>query len=206
MKLSTVLASIKGEQEKTASEQPGAPLAKVGGEKIASAPSATAEKLKAALKEATAAASASTPAAEKTAAATSPIAGLTKLASSVAQAEQEALVKEASLYGAAVCDGFMVRLAQYNEAAEKIASQQIPAATKTAGNADSFEKFAQQNPELVKQAAELGYSSTVNQLEKLAEAAWQKGHDEGTEAIYKAAHSSFVQGYRDTAGLLEALK
>jgi hypothetical protein len=203
MKLSTVLASIK--------EQPAAPAAKGGGEKTASAPSAsapsaTAEKLKAALKEATASASASTPTAEKTAAETSPIAGLTKIASSVAQAEQEALVKEATLYGAAVCDGFMVRLSQYNDAAEKIASQQVPVATKTAGDGDSFEKFAQDNPQLVKQAAEVGYASTINQLEKLAEAAWQKGHDEGTAAIYKAAHSSFVQGYRDTAELVEALK
>jgi hypothetical protein len=205
MKLSTVLASIK-EQEKTAEVQPQTPPSKPAEKTAAAGPASTAEKLKAALKEATAGAS---PPAEKTAAAaTSPVEGLTKIANSVAAAEQDALVKEAQLYGAAVCDGFMVRLSQYNEAAEKIAAQQPApgrAPEKTAA-ADSFEKFAAENPELVKQAAELGYATTIAQIEKLAEVAWQKGHDEGTATIYKLAHDCFVSGYRDTGQLLSELK
>jgi len=206
MKLSAVLASIKGEQEKTAEvqSQPGAPKSS---EKTAGASSSTAEKLKAALKDAAAPAPA---AAEKTASASSPVEGLTRIAASVAGAEQEALVKEAQLYGAAVCDGFMARLSQYNDAAEKIAAQQSPTATrpteKTSAASDSFEKFAQENPNLVREAAELGYATTMNQIEKLAEAAWQKGYNEGTATIYKLAHSSFVQGYQDTGQLLQELR
>ena len=103
MKLSNVLSSIKGsDAEKTASASadPG---------KTAAAPSATGEKLRQALKEATAAPAAET----KTAAAGSPVGDLMKTASQIAGAEHEALVKEAQLYGACVADGFLARVAHF---------------------------------------------------------------------------------------------
>jgi hypothetical protein len=205
MKLSTVLKSVREAQpatEKTAAVS-GSGQAESSG-----------EKLKTALHEAL------TPPPDETkqaSTATSPVQDLEKIAAQVTASEQEALTKEAQLYGAAVADGFMARLAQYNEAAEKLAAQQ-PAAqaipgrvvelvqpAKTAAD-DSFEKFAQENPQLVKEAAELGYATTMGQMEKLAETAHKKGFEEATVSIYKFAHDSFVRGFQDASSVLQSLK
>jgi hypothetical protein len=191
MKLSSVLTSIKGSNgEKTASVSPSQ---EDRSEKSATA--STSARLKEALKEAAA------PAQEKVASAGSPIEDLTKIASQVASAEHEALVKEAQLYGAAVCDGFMARAAQYEAAGAKVASV---GGVKTAGENDSFEKFASENPELVKEAAELGFQTASAQIEKLASAAYDKGYDEATLTVYKLGHASFVQGFEDIANILQA--
>jgi len=201
MKLSNVLARINGSDEvKTASDSSNASAKADSGEKAATAQ--TAEKLRAALKEATV-----TPApVEKQASAASPVGDLTKLASETATMEHEALVKEAQFYGAACADGFMARLAQYNEAAEKIAAQNPAVAPiKTAGD-DSFEKFASENPELVKQAAELGFDTTKGQMDKLADAAYAKGYDEAVTVIHKTACDSFTNGYEDTLRLLSEIR
>jgi len=194
MKLSSVLANIKGtDTEKTASASTPA-----DSNKTAAAPSTTGEKLKQALKEATAA-----PTETKTAAtANSPVNDLMKTASQIAGAEHEALIKEAHLYGGAVADGFLARVAQHTDAVEKIASAQ-PA--KVASTDGSFEKFAAENPDLVKEAAELGYSSTMGQMEKLAEAAYAKGYNGAVETIYKLANASFVQGFEDSGQLIAEL-
>lgn len=208
MKLSSVLAKVQG-SEKTASTAPAS--APASGEKSATAQ--TEERLRAALKEATAPETA--PADKTASAAGSPVADVQKLASEVLGAEHEALVKEAQLYGASVCDGFMARLAQYDAAAQKIASEQMSSAVaplqpgqplKLAAVEDSFEKFASANPELVKEAAELGYERTMFQMDKLAEAARQKGYNDGVQTIYKVAHQSFVSGYEDMLNLAEAIR
>jgi hypothetical protein len=197
MKLSNILANIKGtDTEKTAS----ASTTPANPGKTAAAPSTTGDKLKQALKEATAA-----PAEMKTAAApSSPVGDLTKIASQIAGAEHEALVKEAHLYGSAVADGFLARVAQHTDAVEKIAAVQ-PQSTKTAADG-SFEKFAADNPALVKEAAELGYASTMGQMEKLAEAAYTTGYNGAVETIYKLANASFVQGFEDSAQLISELR
>lgn len=189
MKLSTVLGSIKGTESGTKVASASAP-ADTAPTKTAAA---SQDALKAALKEVTSAPAA----AEKQASASSPVADLMKTAAQVAGAESEALLKEANWYGAAVCDGFMARFAQYNEAAEKLAAQHAPAApVKTA--ADSFDKFAAENPQLVREAAELGYGSTIGQMDKLAGAAYEKGYNQAVEQIYKLAHGTFCRGYEDT--------
>jgi hypothetical protein len=193
MKLSSVLASIKGtETEKIAS------VADSG--KTAAAPSTTGEKLRQALKEATAPEITPT---EKNASTRSPVDDLMKTASQIMNAEHEALVKEAQLYGSAVADGFLTRIAQHTEAVEKIAAVQP---SKTATVSESFEKFASENPDLVKEAAELGYTSTMGQMEKLAEAAYTKGYNGAVETVYKLAHASFVQGFENAAQLITELR
>lgn len=207
MKLSSVLAKVSG-TEKTANVAPAS--APASGEKSATAQ--TEERLRVALKEATT----SPPAADKTAsAAGSPVADVQKIASEVLGAEHEALLKEAQLYGASVCDGFMARLAQYDAAAQKIASEQMGSAVaplqpgqpiKLAAIDDSFEKFASANPELVKEAAELGFERTMFQMDKLAEAARHAGYNQGVSTIYKVAHQSFTAGYEDTLRLVEGLR
>jgi hypothetical protein len=178
-KLSSVLGNIKGNVgEKTAS---AGSLVTPTATKTASD---TAAVLKAALHEAT------TPAAttEKKAAVSAPIADLTKLAADAANSEHEALVKEAQLYGASVCDGFMARFSQYNEAAEKLASQQPAAAPDTRL--------------LEKQAADLGFQSTMGQMDKLAGAAWSAGYNDTVKQIYTLAHHNFVEGYKHASELI----
>jgi len=177
-----------------------------GGEKTASAPAPTgsssssndaSERLKQALKEATAPAPQA-----KTASQASPVEDLTKIAADLSKSEHEALTKEAQLYGAAVCDGFMARAAQYQEATDKLG-----ASTETAAApGGDFEKFATENPELVKEAAELGYSTTVGQLEKLAEAAYAKGWNDTVEQIHKTACDSFVAGFQETLKIIEGAR
>lgn len=202
MKLTKALTAL-GHTEKVASEAAPSSTNEGSSEKTAAA-SATGEKLRTALREVNA--SLSTAPAEKTAATASPIADLMKTASSVASAEHEALVKEAQLYGAACCDGFMARLSQYNEAADKLGSQQptktAALALAPAANDESFDKFASENPDLVKEAAELGYQTTMQQMEKLAGAAYESGYNQAVTQIYKTAHATFVRGFEDVAQLL----
>ena len=95
----------------------------------------------------------------------------------------------------------MARAAQYQEATAKLAAEQP---TKTA--ASDFEKFAAENPALVKEAAELGYSSTMGQLEKLAEAAYAKGWNDTVEQIHKAACDSFIAGFKDTQAIIDSAR
>lgn len=196
MMLSQAFALINPpEAEKTAAATPSSPAP-------SSAPSssdAALGPLRQALKEATADIEAST----KTAGQASPIDDLTKLAASVVADEHEATIKEAQLYGAAVCDGFIARLAQYDQAAQKHAGV-LPEKTAAAASQDTFEKFAAENPDLVREAHDLGYEQTRQNLHKLAEAAWRFGHDGTVRWIHKTASDSFVAGFSDTAKLIEA--
>ena len=86
---------------------------------------------------------------EKTASdAGTPGGDLMKMASDLATAEQEALVKEAHIYGVAVADGFVHRMNQLGASSiTKTASQ--------SGGASS---------EMIKQAMELGYNKTMHAL------------------------------------------
>jgi hypothetical protein len=205
MRLSQTLALLKPSEEKTAAAT-ATKDGGDGGEKTASSP--TEDRLKAALKEATAATLPSAPAGQEKQAADSPIADLTKIAGQVASAEQEALTKEAQLYGAAVFDGFMARAAQYEAAGIKVGATMpaTPAQEKQASaHDDSFEKYAAENPDLVKEAAELGYERTMLQMEQIKQAAYVRGHDEATLTIYKVAHGNFVQGFEDASKLLESI-
>ena len=131
------------------------------------------------------------------------------MASDLATAEHDAMVKEAHLYGAAVADGAMARFAQWNDVLEKKASQILGStsapSTKTAGVDESFEKFAAENELLVKQAAEVGYVSTKSAMDKLAEEAYAKGYDQAVGLIHKTAHQAVAQGFVDAMNVLEAL-
>lgn len=195
MKLSNALGLIKG-GEKTASAV--APATAPSG--LAPSSNDAGERLKQALAEAI------TPAPHaKTASASSPIEDLTKIAADLSKAEHEAITKEAQLYGAALCDGFMARASQYKDAAAHVTPTAKTAAA-VAGGTDGFEKFAAENPELVKEAAELGFTTTMTQLEKLAEAAYAKGWDVTVQQIHKTASDCFVAGFKDTVALMETAR
>ena len=94
----------------------------------------------------------------------SPVADLTKIAAKLATAEQEALIKEAELYGAAACDGFMSRMQDYEGAGVKTAGYY--------GNSEYEDEL------LVKQAMDLGYSDTMEAMQKVAEDAYYAGYSD----------------------------
>src|SRR5690606_34317311 len=98
----------------------------------------------------------------------------------------------------------MLRIAQYQEAAGKVAGAASTAPiAKTASEGD-FEKFAAENPEIVREAHDLGYMAAKQELQKLAEAAYVKSYNATVENIYKFACDSFVNGFAETVKLLEA--
>ena len=93
----------------------------------------------------------------------SPSSDLESMAVKLANAEQEALIKEAELYGAAVADGFIARMGSSGSSMNKVASYYDE------GSSDDL---------LVKEAMELGYSETKMQLEKIAEEAFAAGYND----------------------------
>lgn len=194
MKLSNALALLTP-PEKTAAAAPSvSPAGPPASSDVA------ASELRQVIKEATAGIADE---AKTAAAASSPIDDLTKLATDLIGSEHEATAKEAQLYGAAVCDGFMARLAQYNAAAESLPAP-VKTAAAPAAEGDTFEKFASMNPNLVREAYDLGYETTRRDLVKLAEASWTHGHNSTVRWIHKTASNAFVNGFADTLKLLEA--
>lgn len=120
---------------------------------------------------------------------------VTKIASDLAESEGEALTKEAHIYGAAVADGFMARIRQYEQVAgnDKTAS--------TGDNAQNFEKFAEENPEITKQAVELGYLHGKAQIEQLKQAAFEEGFANANNNIQKLAQTE--EGREKLAAFVE---
>lgn len=181
MELNEILTAIKGTQRNGMQKTASASSAKAPAPKTAQAQAQLSQALKTAL----------TPpqqtktAADNSNAAAPAIDTLTKVASALANSDQEALIKEAQLYGAAVADGFMARIGQYEQAV-----MALPAQTKTASAAPTdaeFEKFAAENPELVKQAMEVGYRDGQQQIELLKQAAFTQGYNDARAQIIEAA-------------------
>jgi len=124
--------------------------------------------------------------------ASEPAGDLMKIASDLANAEQEALVKEAHIYGAAVADGFVHRMNSYEAASPRV---------KTASHGE------QSSPELIKQAMELGYRNTMQSLQgaqpqvktasfdKVAEMQKVAAFNKGQEDAVKVA--SYIKGQQD---------
>lgn len=143
---------------------------------------------------------------------------LTKIAQNLAAADQEALVKEAQLYGAAIMDGFVARGAQYNEQFGKTASA-VP-------TEQEFLAWAQQNPEEFRKHAAAGFTAGSASLQQQQEAqlnklastpegqalldSYNQGYQATVEQLEKLASTpegrdkiaSFQQGYQDTAAQL----
>ena len=132
-----------------------------------------------------------------------PSADLMKMASDLSMAEEEALVKQAQVYGAAIADGFMSRYGQYEQAAAAVTPVQ-----KTASYDNGFEKFASENPALVKEAYARGYNDTIAQYNAQQAQAKTASYDYGFEkfasenpALVKEAYR---RGYNDTVAQYNA--
>ena len=183
--LDSIIAQLNGmtEPEKTAGVKTPAETKST---KVASAEAA----LLVTLKNVEAATSA-----QKTASAdASPAGELAKMAAEVAAADQQALVKEAHIYGTAVADGFMSRLKQYESAA-----MTLPAGEKTAGIDDgAIEKIAE--------AAVQGYIDEQARMEKVAQESYETGFRDTAAHIEKVASECLEQGRRDTVQILQAVR
>ena len=118
----------------------------------------------------------------------SPVADLTKIAAKLATAEQEALIKEAELYGAAVCDGFMSRMHGYESS-----GRGVKVASYRGNDYDS---------DMAKIAMELGYQETKAELEKIASAAYNDGYSSVVNSVgynqqmTKQAHVKLASGVK----------
>jgi len=118
----------------------------------------------------------------------SPSEDLVKIAQKLADAEQLALIKEAEMYGAAVCDGFLARMNEHESNGVKVAS---------------FNGGADVDEVLLKQAMELGYRETQGQLEKVASEAFAQGYNDTLgqaneqHQAEKIASLALQQGYND---------
>jgi len=125
-----------------------------------------------------------TPPSEKTASpgAQSATGELVKMAANLANSESEALTKEAHVWGAAVADGFMARLGEYEQATQGMEVTKTAAASE-APTSEEFEKFAQENPDLVKQAMELGYLHGKQQIDELKKLAFDQGYQDASTEI-----------------------
>lgn len=189
MKIDRILAGIRESQ--AAEKQAGEAPVSQAPEKTASTHSA----LVSALNEALAPS-------EKTAseaASASPVTDVMKVAQEIAGSEKEAAEKEARLLGAAFADAAVARLGDWS----KVASQMVTSAPATQGNAD-FGKFAAQNPELVQQAAQIGYETAKADLEKQAEESYVQGYNDTVETIHKTASLEFLKAAAVTAQIIKA--
>ncbi len=180
------LDAVLNELHKTAqAEAPAKPVEKAATKTESTKVAAAKTELVDALKRAEAAATTKTAAAAAPAA---PAADLQKIAADLAAADQEAIVKEANLYGAAVADGFMARLGQYEQAA---------------GN----EKVAAAPADVEKIAAEAvrGYVETQQQLKVAAAQEFKRGYNDARQEIEKIASDVYGQGIADCNTVLQHL-
>ena len=138
------------------------------------------------------------PATEKTAAvADDPTGDLLKFASDLSNAEHEALSKQAAVYGAAMCDGFMSRFGQYEGAAGQVA-----APVKTAAATEDFNKFAAENPQLVQEAYDLGYQTKTASLQKQAAEEFEAGYTDTLNEVHKVASEIYKQAAYTTNNVI----
>ena len=193
MKIDRILAGIRESQsaEKQASETPAAPVA----EKTAATHLALVSALNAALVPGEKVASEASEA--------SPVNDVMKVAQELAGAEKEAAVKEAQILGAAFADAAVARLGDWSKTAQQMAATATAPAPAPLNDAD-FGKFANANPELVKQAAQLGYEKAKADLEKQAEDSYVQGYNDTVETIHKTASLEFMKAAAVTAQIIEA--
>jgi hypothetical protein len=139
--------------------------------------------------------------------ASTPQGDLLKMAEDISAAEQEAMSKMAQVYGAAMCDGFMARFASYEDAAGQVApppAAKIASAPaghdeavemiKAASDDPAFQKFASENPQMVKEAVDLGYQRTMDSLIKQANDEFNSGYNETMEEVHKLASAAYSAG------------
>lgn len=132
-----------------------------------------------------------------------PADALVKQAEEINRLENDMLIKEANFYGAAVCDGFMMRLAEYEKAAEDTELSEEEKAVLEAALADeaaASEEDTESEDSTDEECAEgddscdKEASIKVAAFEKYAAESFMQGYQETQEKI---AEEAFLVGYRD---------
>jgi len=148
--------------------------------------------------------------------AATPEGDLLKMAEDLSNAEEQVMQKQASILGAAMCDGFMERFAQYETAAGEVAPQSAKVAAvsalhdpaletiKTAAQDPAFQKFAAENPDLVKEAFDLGYQQTYGNLVKEAQDDFQRGYDDTMAHVHQKAAGIYKEAAYTINSVLQA--
>lgn len=182
MRLDKILENIKAADSAVAPAEKTAAVAETSGSGIR-------DQLMAALTDATSNT-------KQASARQSPVEDLMKIASDVAATEQEMAIKEAQLLGRAFADAVVSRVGEWQSAAVKTASFEA-----TTG----FDKFASENSELVKQAAEMGYRQTQEHLTKLAAADYERGYNDTIAEVQKLAALEFAKAAHVTGQILDTI-
>ena len=177
-------------QAKTASEQPAT--------NAASRPAPVETPLSAALASAldetqkTAAEAAATPPSETI----TPVQALEKMASEALESQHEMRVKQAKFYGKLLADEAIAHIGSL----DKLASARLQGNDVT----QTFSKVASEQPELVKEAAQLGYQRTKAALEKHAAEAFIYGQELAYKLAHEAASAEFIKAAQVTNQFLRA--
>jgi hypothetical protein len=185
MRLDTILQNIQSAQsasEKVASERTIAP-APVTRDALAASLNAAMAGEKVASVQATRA----------------PVDDLMKIASEVAATEQEMAVKEAQLLGRAFADAVVSRVGEWQSAATKVAADY------SVGAEDGLDKFASENPDLIKEAAAQGYAETKAALEKIAAESFDQGYNDMMTEVHEKAAAEFLKAAAVTNNVLQAI-
>jgi hypothetical protein len=182
MRLDTILQNIQSAQsasEKVASEKAAAPVSR----------DVLAASLNAAL-------SGTTKVASETAT-RAPVDDLMKIANEVAATEQQMAVKEAQLLGRIFADAVVSRVGEWDDAATKVAHE--------APSISGLDKFASENPDLIKEAAQQGYAETVAHLEKVAAEDFDRGYTDMMTTVHTKAAEEFLKAAAVTNNVLQAI-
>ena len=142
---------------------------------------------------------------------------LLKVAEDLLTAEEDLMLKQATLLGQAFGEGVVSRLAQYEQAIQQMqpaktagVSDPVPDnlvdQIKTAANDPQFAKFAQENPDLVKEAFDLGYQQQMQQLVKQANDEFTQGWQDAMTEVHKVASASYKNGAHTINTVLRELQ
>lgn len=136
---------------------------------------------------------------------------LSKIAAHTAAAEGMALEKQAQVLGAALCDGFMVRLAGYDSAvAEKRANDGMipPPAPEPYDLQMLMHQISELPPEAQDQimATLSGGGGEMAPDMKTAAAQYAQGQEDALQAIHKLASEIHLGGQQSAANVLASLR
>lgn len=134
----------------------------------------------------------------KTASAETPTNKLASIAADVIASEKSAMDKEAMTYGAAIADGFVARLSDY----EKVANEKL-ASEVTAEDLELI-KMARENPAEFLAQVQAGYDSQFAQEKQAAEAAYTETYNNTVAAIHKTASEHYLAGVMALDAALQA--
>lgn len=140
----------------------------------------------------------------KTASVAQPVDDVMKIASDLANAENEAMVKQAQVMAAAFADTVVTRLDEWRKVASAMPVEPYQGMKIASTGDHEFDKFAAENPDVIGQAHAAGYPINRAGLEKMADDSYVEGYNDTVVAIHKTAAMEFLKGAAVCAQVLQA--